>query len=371
MPIPGPLRALLRTTPTIAPVTNRAVLSVSGSDATRFLNGLLASSVQDKQSYGAFLHAQGRVLHDVFLYTSASATVPTYLIEHDSTTSESQPLLSSLKRFLLRSKVRIRDVTEEWDIWAAWGEGNGVEQREWDWATSGAVEPVWRNPTDWPWGTQHGVILDRRAPGMGRRMIVRKGDRPHEASTHDTLGSDAYLLHRILHGVPEGNTDIPPLQAFPIESNLDAMGGLDFRKGCYVGQELTVRTYHTGVIRKRILPVALSPTTPTEAGPAPNLSIKPSVIAPPPTSSDTTPVRTPRLRGTSTLLSSIATPSVGAGTAVGLALLRLEHLRPAIELYTDEAGSATEQKWKVEHWWPDWWPERPTEEAPGTDNAES
>lgn len=46
-----------------------------------------------------------------------------------------------------------------------------------------------------------------------------------EASTHDTLGSDAYLLHRILHGVPEGTVDIPPLHAFPIESNLDVMGG--------------------------------------------------------------------------------------------------------------------------------------------------
>lgn len=68
-------------------------------------------------------------------------------------------------------------MTEEWAVWAAWGEGTGVEPREWDWATSGAVEPVWRNLVNWPWGTEHSVILDRRAPGMGRRLLVRKGDR--------------------------------------------------------------------------------------------------------------------------------------------------------------------------------------------------
>jgi len=76
-----------------------------------------------------------------------------------------------------------------------------------------------------------------------------------------------------MHGVPEGIHDIPPMQSFPMDSNLDIMGAgqylsplssvglifisVDFRKGCYVGQELTVRTYHTGVIRKRILPVRI------------------------------------------------------------------------------------------------------------------
>ncbi|KAF9226504.1 Aminomethyltransferase folate-binding domain-containing protein, partial [Gyrodon lividus] len=350
------LSRLLRTTPTLAPITNRAVLSVSGSDATQFLNGMLANSVEGKHSYGAFLHAQGRVLHDIFLYASASLTAPTYLIEHDPTPSKSQPLLSLLKRFVLRSKVRIRDVTEEWDLWAAWGEGTGVEQRVWNWATSGAIEPVWRNSLDWPWGTEDGVILDRRAPGMGRRLLVRKGDRPHDALTHDMLGTDAYLFHRITRGVPEGSTDIQPLHALPIESNLDAMGGLDFRKGCYVGQELTVRTYHTGVIRKRILPVVLSSITSAKTGPSVNLSIKPLMVTPPLADSDTTVARTPRLRGTSTLLSSIQTPSMNPRTAIGLALIRLEHLHPCVELFTDETTSANGEKWKVEHWWPDWWP---------------
>ena len=77
----------------------------------------------------------------------------------------------------------------------------------------------------------------------------------------------------------------------------------------------------------------------------------------------------PRLRGTSTLLTSIATPSVGPGTAVGLALLRLEHLRPDIALFTDEASHADGARWKVEPWWPDWWPKQPLSET-AVDNVD-
>ena len=110
-----------------------------------------------------------------------------------------------------------------------------------------------------------------------------------------------------------------------------------------MGQELTVRTYHTGVVRKRILPVVLSATS-ARPGLSLRLPIKPAMSS-----------STPRLRGTSTLLSSVATPSIGPGTAVGLALLRLEHLRPDTALFTDEPDEA---RWKVEPWWPDWWPEK-------------
>ena len=123
-----------------------------------------------------------------------------------------------------------------------------------------------------------------------------------------------------------------------------------------MGQELTVRTYHTGVVRKRILPVVLS-TTSTRAGPSLHLPIKPSVIE-----SDASAARTPRLRGTSTLLTSVATPSVSPGTAIGLALLRLEHLRPDIDLFADEDGIADGARWKVAPWWPDWWPKQPSSE---------
>jgi folate-binding protein YgfZ len=273
-----------------------------------------------------------------------------------------------LKRYVLRSKVKLRDVSDEYDVWAAWGSDVGAEERKWIWARSGAVEPDWSKETEWPWGTQTERVRDRRAVGMGTRMLVKKGDKPKESSTHDLACSDAYTLHRILHGVPEGITDIPPLQAFPIDSNLDIMGGLDFRKGCYVGQELTVRTYHTGVVRKRILPVVIHPPDeiPVEVSPSntkpsflPSVDIHASIIRSP---TDDRP--TPRPRGTGKLLSSTQ--------GVGLALLRLEHVEGAMsgELrlgfeFEEDGGPAEEEKfkrnWGVTSWWPDWWPERPSE----------
>ena len=66
-----------------------------------------------------------------------------------------------------------------------------------------------------------------------------------------------YAIRRILHGIPEGQTELPRESALVQESNIDIMGGVDFRKGCYVGQELVIRTQHRGVVRKRILPVQL------------------------------------------------------------------------------------------------------------------
>ena len=93
-----------------------------------------------------------------------------------------------------------------------------------------------------------------------------------EIKYHDKGTEEDYTVHRVLHGVPEGSLEL--VNSLPLNSNIDLMGGgkvsfspdaasdtrlVDFRKGCYVGQELTVRTYHTGVVRRRIFPVQLHP----------------------------------------------------------------------------------------------------------------
>jgi len=182
-----------------------------------------------------------------------------------------------------------------------------------------------------------------------------------EANAHDEGVPDDYLLHRIIHGVPEGVVDIPPMHAFPMESNLDVMGALDFRKGCYVGQELTVRTYHTGVIRKRILPVLLHPPpSPIPHHPGdnrpelrftPGLDIRASLTHAPGEG------RVARPRGTGKLLSTV--------NNVALALLRLEHVEGLekgdlkFELLSGEVGASGNgdgTSWLVTPWWPDWWP---------------
>jgi transferase CAF17, mitochondrial len=116
---------------------------------------------------------QGRVLYDVFLYTQPSGG---FLIEYDSRQSvDSPPLLQILKRYVLRSKVKLRDVSSEYDVWAVWGSEETEPARTWNWSRSGCVEPSWGGQ-EWPWGVEHGVIRDRRGVGMGKRLLVLKGD---------------------------------------------------------------------------------------------------------------------------------------------------------------------------------------------------
>lgn len=136
---------------------------------------------------------------------------------------------------------------------------------------------------------------------------------------------------------------------------------MDFRKGCYVGQELTVRTYHTGVIRKRILPVLLHPPPspipqrPEDSRPqprfTPGLDIRASLTHAPGEG------RVARPRGTGRLLSTVSN--------VGLALVRLEHVDGLergdlkFELLSGEVGASGNgdgTPWLVTPWWPDWWP---------------
>ncbi|KAJ7129754.1 Aminomethyltransferase folate-binding domain-containing protein [Mycena epipterygia] len=360
-----PLRPLIQKIPTVARVPHRSVLSVAGSQASEFLNGISSNLIHasPRPLYSAFLHAQGRVLYDIFVYTRTTPDGQRgYLIDYDSRPSEAPPLLGLLKRYILRSRVKVRDASDEYDVWGAWGLPSEEEEskRHWKWAeNSGVAEPAWNSTDEWPWGSKDEAINDRRAPGMGRRLLVRKGDLPLESSSHDLASSNAYTLHRILHGVPEGLTDIPAMQAFPMDSNLDFMGGLDFRKGCYVGQELTVRTYHTGVIRKRIMPVVIHPpdSPPSQIiAPSPDM---PSFAA----GLDIRSVAThsndedkprPRPRGNGKLLSS--------SNGLGLALLRMEHVEAAeqgtLAFSMDVETEGAKTNWGVSHWRPDWWPRR-------------
>ena len=116
------------------------------------------------------------MLHDVFLYTTSdSAGKSSYLLECDSRPSEGPPLISLLKRYVLRSKVKIRDVSNEYDVWAVWGDSLEEPPRQWTWSMNGVVQPNW-DTGRWPWGAEDHSILDRRAIGMGKRRLVRQGD---------------------------------------------------------------------------------------------------------------------------------------------------------------------------------------------------
>lgn len=116
-------------------------------------------------------------MYDTFLY----ATSDGFILEYDSKASspDGPSLLPYLKRHILRSKVKVRSVTEEYDVWASWNSSKDHSwetPRQWQFERSGSIEPVWPQDEACLWGSTEGIIHDRRAVGMGRRLLVRKGD---------------------------------------------------------------------------------------------------------------------------------------------------------------------------------------------------
>ncbi|KAG6196641.1 hypothetical protein E4U10_000797 [Claviceps purpurea] len=237
----------------LAALTSRQLLSVTGPDATKFLHGIVTANITGPDGlprtdafYSGFLNATGRVVHDLFIYpfrgqalsalsTQYNPDEDGYLIEADA--REMARFAKLINRYKLRAKVIVRALSQdEASVWQAWDD-----------SPAGFSDII---PSE-----SRIILRDPRAPGMGHR-IVQIGSRAPEIDL-ETSTQDAYTIRRYLHGVPEGQDEILREQALPLESNIDMMNGIDFRKGCYVGQELTIRTKHRGVVRKRILPCSI------------------------------------------------------------------------------------------------------------------
>ncbi|XP_017387534.1 putative transferase CAF17, mitochondrial isoform X3 [Cebus imitator] len=168
------------------------------------------------------------------------------------------------------------------------------------------------------------LIRDPRTPRMGWRLLTQnEGPALVPGSRLGDLWD--YHQHRYLQGVPEGVRDLPPGVALPLESNLAFMNGVSFTKGCYIGQELTARTHHMGVIRKRLFPVRLLDPPPTRG------------IAP----------------GAAVLTESgqaVGKYRAGQGN-VGLALLRSEKIKGPLHIRTSK-GAQVALAASVPDWWP-------------------
>lgn len=244
-----------------AALPSRRLISLSGPDAAKFLQGAITRNIYDmppsdnakeklprtRGFYGAFLSAQGRILNDVFVYPDTvgigdtnAVGIPagtSFLIEVDA--REAGRLAKHIQLYKLRADFSVRLLeADEATVWQAWG--------------GPAMAPAFQD--------EDGCLstVDTRAPGMGVRFISIREKVPQSIAHELPLSHEsAYMIRRYLHGVAEGQDELVREQALPLESNLDLMGGIDFRKGCYVGQELTIRTKHRGVVRKRILPVAV------------------------------------------------------------------------------------------------------------------
>lgn len=298
---------------TCFPLKARALLRVRGPDAAPLLLGLLTNELPlpgpaARAGYAHFLNAQGRTLYDVILYRlpECADEAPAFLLECDSSA------LGALQKHLALYRIRRKVTVEPCPELLVCGVLPSAPE------AAGAI-PLQEKVKEDAILTQ-----DPRTTCMGWRLLTRNGDLTMVPGSQ--LGDPQdYHRHRYQQGVPEGVHDLPPGVALPLESNLAFMNGVSFTKGCYLGQELTARTYHMGVIRKRLFPVQLS-------GPLPAAGILPG-----------SPVLTE---------SGQAAGKYRAGQGdVGLALLRSEKIKGPLHIQTAESGQVALTV-SVPGWWP-------------------
>src|ERR1700722_417712 len=221
------------------PLEDRSVLSVSGEDAASFLHGLATNDVENlavgQARYAALLTPQGKVLFDFFVVRAPAETGAAFFI--DCPSSVAADLAKRLGFYRLRAKVTIANISADKAVVACWG-----------------GEPA---------SVDGFVFADPRDKRLGYRSIVPRATALALGAAH----SDEYEAHRISIGAPKGGVDFPYGDAFPHDANMDLLNGVDFEKGCYVGQEVVSRMRHRGGVRKRIVKVRLAAPGPAAGAP--------------------------------------------------------------------------------------------------------
>ncbi|HAD26871.1 MAG TPA: folate-binding protein [Alphaproteobacteria bacterium] len=247
----------MMTATTFCALPNRGVLKLTGPDARDFLQGIISNNIDhlaaDAALYAALLTPQGKFLFDFFLVETSDGLLL------DGERDRLAELEKRLKFYKLRADVTITDHSEEFSVYALFGDQA---------ATIACL-------TDKPaaaMSDETGVrYVDPRLSAMGVRLILSHDELAELQGKCPELpqlapadaGVKAYEAWRIGNGIADGSRDIAVEKYFLLEANFDALSGVDFKKGCYVGQELVSRMKHRNAVRKRIVPVC------TEAGPLP------------------------------------------------------------------------------------------------------
>ncbi len=222
---------------------DRGVVKVDGDEARKFLNGLVTSDIAkvtpEAASFTALLTPQGKIIVDFILVEAPPADGGGFFL--DCPRALAPTLLQRLNFYKLRAKVMIEDLSETLGVLAVW-DGDAA--------------------------TEYGLCYrDPRLAALGLRCMLP----PHlAADAAADLGAElveasAYEAHRIALGVPRGGLDFIYGDAFPHETDMDQFGGVDFDKGCFVGQEVVSRIENRGTARSRVVPVAFEGFAP-EAG---------------------------------------------------------------------------------------------------------
>jgi tRNA-modifying protein YgfZ len=222
---------------------DRGVVKVVGEPARGFLNGLLTSDIgqvtPQKPCFAALLTPQGKIVADGIVAEAPAEDGGGFFI--DCPRALAIGFVDKLNFYKLRAPIIAEDLSEVLGVLAAW-DGDGT--------------------------TEYGLVYsDPRLPALGQRIMLP----PHLAAQAavdlgaELVDASAYEAHRIALGVPRGGLDFSYGDAFPHETDMDQLGGVDFAKGCYVGQEVVSRMEHRGTARTRAVPVVYDGYAP-EAG---------------------------------------------------------------------------------------------------------
>ncbi len=219
---------------------DRGIVRVSGEDAASFLQGLLTNDVErlapGEARYAALLTPQGKILFDMIAVRVESDAGAAFLL--DCPSALAPDLAKRLGFYKLRARVAVADESAERGVVAFWGPAPE--------APAGAI-----------------AYSDPRDPRLGARAILPRAEAAAIGDAHIAT----YEALRIDAAVPKGGVDFAYGDAFPHDANLDLLSGVDFQKGCYVGQEVVSRMKHRGTGRKRVVRVRLEADAPPAGAP--------------------------------------------------------------------------------------------------------
>ncbi len=225
------------------PLPARGLIAVAGEEARAFLQGLITNDIEKANAsqaiYAALLSPQGKFLHDFIIAAHGDALLL------DCEKVRLGDLGRRLAAYKLRAKISLADATDDYVIAAVLGPASadrlGLS------AEAGAAVVF-----------GGGVVFrDPRNAALGGRAILPAavGFAPLEAAGLSAAPFEAYERLRLSLGVPDGSRDMTIDKATLLENNFEALNGVDFSKGCYVGQELTARTKYRGLVKRRLMPV--------------------------------------------------------------------------------------------------------------------
>jgi hypothetical protein len=228
---------------------DRGILAVSGPDRRAFLQGLVSNDV-DKVGpaaarYAAFLTAQGKYLHDFMMVEAGES------IWLDAEAARLGDLKRRLSMYRLRAKASL-DERPDLCVAAVFGTDAPAAldlSRE-----PGAARPLGSGA----------VFVDPRLASLGARAILPREEARALLTDAGLVEAefDRYDRLRLSLGVPDGSRDLVLEKSILLEAGFDELNGVDWQKGCYIGQELTARTKYRGLVKKRLMPVRIEGPTP-------------------------------------------------------------------------------------------------------------